>query len=240
MPRASVGGTKWDIQRTVKWRRSCLDDWSRLRYAACMTTPALEKDTRAAILSTGQAIMRLKGFSAVGLTEILSAAGVPKGSFYHYFASKDAFGEAMLATYFEDYLGEIDALFAKPGLTAAERLMVYFTSWYEAQGAFECQGRCLAVKLGAEVSDLSEPMRLALKSGTCGVISRLRSQIEAGIADGSLQMTEAAGDIAAALYHQWLGASVMVKILRTQDPLDAALVATRRMLGIATLSRTDA
>lgn len=198
-----------------------------------MTTPTLDKDTRTTILATGQAIMRKKGFSAVGLTEILSAAGVPKGSFYHYFASKDAFGEAMLATYFEDYLAEIDALFVKPGLTAAERLMLYFANWHEAQAAFECQGRCLAVKLGAEVSDLSEPMRLALKSGTCGVIARLTAQIEAGMADGSLRMTDGAGEIAAALYHQWLGASVMVKILRTQDPLDAALVATRRLLGIS-------
>jgi len=210
-----------------------------MRYDALMTTLALDKDTRATILATGRAIMRQKGFSAVGLTEILSAAGVPKGSFYHYFASKDAFGEAMLATYFDDYLAEIDALFAKPGLTAAERLMLYFANWHEAQGALECQGRCLAVKLGAEVSDLSEPMRLALKLGTCGVISRLKSQIEAGLADGSLRMTDAAGDIAAALYHQWLGASVMVKILRTQNPLDAALVATRRMLGIAAPVRAE-
>jgi TetR/AcrR family transcriptional repressor of nem operon len=105
-----------------------------------MKTAILEKDTRSAILATGQAIMSHKGFSAVGLTEILTAAGVPKGSFYHYFASKDAFGEAMLAAYFEDYLGEIDAILARPGLTGAERLMLYFSNWRSAQGAFDCQG----------------------------------------------------------------------------------------------------
>jgi DNA-binding transcriptional regulator YbjK len=49
-----------------------------------MKSAILEKDTRSAILATGQAIMSHKGFSAVGLTEILTAAGVPKGSFYHY------------------------------------------------------------------------------------------------------------------------------------------------------------
>jgi len=38
-----------------------------------------------------------KGFSVVGLNEVLKSAGVPKGSFYHYFSSKDAFGEALLA-----------------------------------------------------------------------------------------------------------------------------------------------
>jgi TetR/AcrR family transcriptional repressor of nem operon len=196
-----------------------------------ITTP--EKDTRAAILATGQKIMSHKGFSAVGLTEILGAAGVPKGSFYHYFGSKDAFGEAMLAAYFDEYHAEMDTLFVRPGLTGAERLMLYFANWRENQGAYDCQGRCLAVKLGAEVSDLSEPMRLALKAGTAGIISRMRAAVEAGIADGSLHVADPAGEVATTLYHQWLGASVMVKILRTHDPFETALVATRRMLGIA-------
>lgn len=198
-----------------------------------MTMTSLDKDTRADILATGQAIMSRKGFSAVGLTEILTLAGVPKGSFYHYFASKDAFGEAMLAAYFTDYHAEMDELFARPGLTMAERLMLYFANWRQAQGAMECQGRCLAVKLGAEVADLSEPMRLALKSGTHGIIARLTGAIETGVAEGSLRVADPAGEVAAALYHQWLGASVMVKILRNQDPFDIANQATRRMLGIA-------
>ena len=198
-----------------------------------MTTITPETDTRSAILATGQAIISQKGFSVVGLTEILSAAGVPKGSFYHYFGSKDAFGQAMLQAYFEDYLAGMDALFTKPGLTAAERLMLYFANWRESQGAFACQGRCLAVKLGAEVSDLSEAMRLALKSGTGGIIARLTSAVEAGVVDGSLRIAAPAGDIAAALYQQWLGASVIVKIVRTHDPFETALVTTRAMLGLA-------
>ncbi len=198
-----------------------------------MNVTTLEKDTRSSILAAGQRIMSRKGFSAVGLTEILGEAGVPKGSFYHYFGSKDAFGEAMLATYFESYLAEMDEIFAKPGLTAAERVMLYFANWRENQGAFDCQGRCLAVKLGAEVSDLSEPMRRALKAGTSGIIARLKHAIEAGVADGSLRLAGAAGDAAATLYHQWLGASVMVKIVRTHDPFETALQSTRRMLGIS-------
>jgi TetR/AcrR family transcriptional repressor of nem operon len=73
-----------------------------------MATTLPDKDTRSTILAAGQRIIGRKGFSAVGLTEILDGAGVPKGSFYHYFKSKDAFGEALLNAYFEDYLAEID------------------------------------------------------------------------------------------------------------------------------------
>ncbi|MDE1150093.1 MAG: TetR/AcrR family transcriptional regulator [Azospirillaceae bacterium] len=192
-----------------------------------------EPDARETILASGQKIMSRKGFSAVGLTEILKDAGVPKGSFYHYFASKDAFGEAMLVEYFTDYHGEMDTLLARPGLTMAERLMTYWALWRENQGAYDCQGRCLAVKLGAEVSDLSEPMRLVLKAGTNGIIARLTRAIDAGVQDGSLSVTEPATDLAASLYYLWLGASVMVKIVRTHDPFETALQTTRRLLGIA-------
>lgn len=194
-----------------------------------------EQGSRSTILAAGQKLMGQKGFSAVGLTEMLKDAGVPKGSFYHYFASKDAFGEAMLAAYFDGYHAEMDALFAKPGLTGAERLMLYFAAWRENQSAYDCQGRCLAVKLGAEVADLSEPMRLALKAGTNGIISRMAEAIEAGIADRSIAVKERAADLAASIYYLWLGASVMVKIVRTHEPFETALRSTRPMLGIGPL-----
>ncbi|MBS1020227.1 MULTISPECIES: TetR/AcrR family transcriptional regulator [Gluconobacter] len=197
-----------------------------------MATDTTEKDTRSLILATGQQMMSRKGFSSVGLTEILTGAGVPKGSFYHYFASKDAFGAAMLEAYFEEYLGEIDGIIAKPGLTGGERVMLYFANWRESQGAFDCQGRCLAVKLGAEVSDLSESMRLALKTGTSRIIGRLKTMIEMGLGDGSIKIAGSPVDAAASLYYQWLGASVMVKIVRTHDPFETALLSTRSMLGM--------
>ncbi len=190
-------------------------------------------DTKSAILSVGQAIMGRKGYSAVGLAEILSEAGVPKGSFYHYFGSKDAFGEAMVAAYFEKYLAEMDEILSAPEASGADRLMYYFANWRENQAAFDCQGRCLAVKLGAEVSDLSEPMRLALKSGTSGIVSRLESALKAALVDGSVKFDGDARDVAASLYNLWLGASVMVKIQRTQAPFESALRSTRQMLAIS-------
>jgi TetR/AcrR family transcriptional repressor of nem operon len=189
-------------------------------------------DTRQAILDAAQRIMAHKGWAAVGINEVLGSAGVPKGSFYHWFSSKDAFGEAMMRSYFADYLAEMDAVFARPDTPAADRLMAYWEGWRETQSLEDCQGRCLAVKLGAEVADLSEPMRIALKEGTTEIVDRLQRMIEAGTADGSLS---AAGDARAAagtLYDMWLGASVMAKIHRDPAPLDNALALTAHLLGV--------
>jgi len=187
-------------------------------------------DTRRNILGAAQRIMSGKGFSAVGLNEILSAAKVPKGSFYHYFESKDALGEALLTDYFDDYLTDMDRTLNMPGQSAAQRLMNYWLQWVRTQQSFECQGKCLAVKLGAEVSDLSESMRQALKTGTAEIVGRLAVTIEAGVADGSLEIEGRADEKAQNLYQLWLGASVMAKIVRDAQPFEAALQMTRRTL----------
>lgn len=187
-------------------------------------------DVRQSILATGQRIMAGKGFSAVGLNEVLAAAGVPKGSFYHYFGSKDAFGAALLERYFEDYLADLDETLGKPGLSMAQRLMTYWQQWQQTQSFFDCQGKCLAVKLGAEVADLSEAMRLALKRGTSGITSRLARAIEAGVAEGSLSIEDDPHRVAQSLYQLWLGASLMAKILRKTEPFDTAMATTRHIL----------
>lgn len=195
-----------------------------------ISTPIETNDVRESILANGQRIMAGKGFSAVGLNEILTAAGVPKGSFYHYFGSKDAFGEAMLTRYFEGYLAELDATLSAPGLTMAQRLMNYWQAWQSTQSFSECQGKCLAVKLGAEVADLSDAMRQALKRGTAGITDRLAGAIETGAAEGSLAVDARPHAVAESLYQLWLGASVMAKIVRTTEPFDTALVTTRQLL----------
>jgi TetR/AcrR family transcriptional repressor of nem operon len=190
-------------------------------------------DTRDNILAAGQRMMAAKGFTAVGLNEILASSGVPKGSFYHYFSSKEAYGEALLDSYFDAYLAEIDKTLAQPDQTMAQRVMNYFADWRDTQSFMDCQGKCLAVKLGAEVADLSEPMRLALKKGTAGITSRLAKALEIGAQEKSLAIDESPDEVAQSLYQLWLGASVMVKIVRHREPFEAALKTTRQILHLS-------
>jgi len=199
-----------------------------------MTTPKTREssDVRQGILDVGQRIMAAKGYSAVGLNEILAAAGVPKGSFYHYFGSKDAFGEAMLESYFVAYLAELDHVLALPDLTMAQRLMKYWAIWQDTQSFEDCQGKCLAVKLGVEVADLSETMRAVLKRGTSGVIDRLAYAIEGGVADGSLTIAGEPYAVAQSLYQLWVGASVLVKISKSVQPFETAMFTTRQILSL--------
>ncbi|CDR01616.1 TetR family transcriptional regulator C-terminal domain-containing protein [Streptomyces iranensis] len=96
--------------------------------------------------------------------------------------------------------------------------MAYWQQWRETQSFDHCQGKCLAVKLSAEVADLSEPMRLSLKEGTDAVVDRIARAINDGLKDGSLSVGSAPHDVARLLYDLWLGASVMAKIHRSLAP----------------------
>ena len=187
--------------------------------------------TKAALLRAGVAALTEKGFVAAGIDEILGSVGVPKGSFYHYFTSKDGFGVVLLDTYFDHYVHGMQQLFDQPGLTQHAKLMRYWDAWIDNQTGCTEAGKCLAVKLGAEVSDLSEPMRLALQRGTSRTIALLAVALQRGVEDGSLRLQHRPQDLAQQLYALWLGSSVMSKITLTSAPFDEALLLTRQLLG---------
>ncbi|MES2758503.1 MAG: TetR/AcrR family transcriptional regulator [Pseudomonadota bacterium] len=190
------------------------------------------QDIRQHILDTGTSIITGKGFAGVGLNEILSTAGVPKGSFYHYFKSKERFGEAMLEDYVGKYLAQMDATLAKPGQSALQSLFDYWDGW-SADTDEGCDCRCLVVKLSSEVADMSEPMRLALRDGTDRIVARLAECIERALADGSLRGIANASHTALTMYQLWLGAAMLTKLRREPSALRSARAATLSLLGLA-------
>ncbi len=187
-------------------------------------------DTRQHILDTAKPIILGKGFAAVGINEVLTAAAVPKGSFYHYFKSKELFGEALLSDYFDAYLAQIELLLQTSAQPAAQRLLAYWQGWQASFAPSDMQCHCLVVKLAGEVSDLSEAMRLALQDGTARIIARLAACIAEAQQDGSLSAEIAPQQCAESLYQMWLGASLLTKTRRDHTALDCAMAATQRIL----------
>lgn len=186
-------------------------------------------DMRQHIIDVAKTLMTHKGYTAVGLMEVLTTAGVPKGSFYHYFRSKEEFGQALLEEYFQEYIGRVDIVMAAQG-TGAERLIGYLSYWAKTQAFDHPEEKCLVVKLGAEVCDLSEDMRSVLEEGTALIIQRVTRCIEQGMADGSITSTQNAETLAESLYQLWLGASLLVKVRNTTAAFETALNTSKRLL----------
>jgi TetR/AcrR family transcriptional repressor of nem operon len=185
--------------------------------------------TRQKILTTGRALVSKHGFGAVGLARILKESGVPKGSFYYYFPSKEAFGHALLTDYVADYLARIDALCATQG-SAHDKLTAFWTAWLTQAGSGGIASQCLVVKLGAEVADLSEDMRRVLDEGIAALVDRIAFLLVQGANDGSLAAFDDPRATAQMLYAKWLGAAILAKLSRNETPLRQALSETQSTL----------
>ncbi|MCJ7874989.1 TetR/AcrR family transcriptional regulator [Phaeobacter sp. J2-8] len=181
------------------------------------------------ILDTGRALVIKHGFGGVGIARLLTECNIPKGSFYYYFASKEAFGQALLADYVQDYLDRFDRLANGPG-TAAEKLGAFWSGWLAQAGAEGIATQCLVVKLGAEVADLSDAMRVILNDGITEFVQRIATLLRQGASEGSLPRFSDPVATAQMLYAQWLGASILAKLSRSQTPLEQALQQTTGLL----------
>ncbi|OEE59125.1 TetR family transcriptional regulator [Enterovibrio norvegicus FF-454] len=185
--------------------------------------------TRQHILDVGYQLVAEKGFSNVGLSQLLSQAGVPKGSFYHYFKSKEQFGEALIEDYFSGYQSRLDVLFSDPSMNGYDKLMAYWAKWIEVNNGLCANQRCLVIKLSAEVSDLSESMRCSLLKGANVIISMIANCIQQGVEDGSIKVLDS-HKAAHQIYHLWVGAGLMSKLNQNTECLTQAFDTTARVL----------
>ncbi len=194
-----------------------------------MTEQSKSELTRQKILAAGRELVIRHGFGGTGLARILSESGVPKGSFYYYFSSKEAFGQALLQDYVESYLIRVDALIEGPG-TAGDKLDRFWSAWLACAGSEGIASQCLVVKLGAEIADLSDDMRKILDDGVSQLVGRVADLLRRGAADGSLRAFDDPDATARMLYAKWLGAAILARLARDQTPLAQALAETTSQL----------
>ncbi|MFI3274412.1 TetR/AcrR family transcriptional regulator [Vibrio sp.] len=186
-------------------------------------------DTRLHILNVGYQLIVNNGFNGVGLSQLLKEADVPKGSFYHYFKSKEQFGEALIQHYFENYITKIESILVHGEGNHYQRILGYFSLWTKTENGTCNAHKCLVVKLSAEVSDLSDPMRQALLKGAEKVTQTIQHCVAGGVGDGSIKV-ENSQEVAQNLYSMWLGASLLSKLSQSPQSLESALSLTERIL----------
>lgn len=187
-------------------------------------------DTRTHLLTVGRGLTAQRGFTAVGLQELLKAAEVPKGSFYHYFPSKEAYGCALLEAFVKGYKADLTQTLDDSALSARDRLLAYFSDWRLKQCSPRAEDRCLVVKLSAEVADLSPGMSAILQGGIDAIVARLASVLRQGAADGSIGPIDDPQALATTLYQIWLGASLMASLARNDAPFEVAMTAAERLI----------
>lgn len=191
-----------------------------------------DRTTKERILDAAEGLMLEKSFHSVGLSEILEAVKVPKGSFYHHFESKEQFGVELLKHYVAGattYKREI-LLSATPEPDPLRRLLSFFEG--NICGILESKGKCpcLVLKLAAEVADMSEPMREVLARGNREWIGILEQVLQEGVEKKKIAQTVRPAEMAGVIHDLWNGAMQRANISRDATPPREALNLVRTLL----------
>ncbi|WP_231701508.1 TetR/AcrR family transcriptional regulator [Halopseudomonas xinjiangensis] len=189
------------------------------------------QDKRARILAAGTEVMLLKGYSGTGVQEITQGAGVPKGSFYHYFESKEDFAIQALHFYYTPRLERFAAALRAADAAPRERVLRFYR---DLVGYFANQQepthQCFIGSLCHEKADESQPIgyaaRAILKRSSAVLAECLQAAQEQGEIAADQDPTELAAFIGAA----WEGALLRMKVDRQVGPLRTFITQLERLL----------
>lgn len=185
--------------------------------------PKVERDfpdTRAALIRCGMEILTEQGFMSTGIDSVLKRVGVPKGSFYHYFDSKEAFGQAVLESYASYFAHKLDHWFLQDAVAPLQRLQNFVEDAKAGMARYQfCRG-CLVGNLGQEVAILPEGFRLQLEAILCTWQHRLASCLRTAQAAGELAAEADCDELAAFFWIGWEGAVQRARLTRDNAPLD--------------------
>ncbi len=170
------------------------------------------------------------GYAATGINTILEDAGVPKGSFYHHFESKEAFAAEVVRSYSNSERFRFVELTTKSKGSPLERLKKYFKAMIAAHGrAAEVSG-CLLGAVSLEIAEHSDELRREARLGLDGWQAGIAELLRAAITEGELAKTADADELAALIVDHWEGAQVRAKAEQSDKPLDRFLRFTFRSL----------
>lgn len=177
-------------------------------------------ETRERLLRQGLATLTEKGFAAVSLDEILRAASVPKGSFYHYFDSKDAFGHALIACYAEYFATKLSRSFAASPDSALAGLRAFIADARAGMQRHAFKRGCLIGNLGQEMGTLPESFRAQLIAVLHDWQQRTTECLLRAQALHEIDARHDCARLATLFWTGWEGAVLRAKLERSPEPLD--------------------
>ena len=177
-------------------------------------------NVRERLLDAGVEIFHRCGFNGCGVQEITEAAGVPKGSFYNHFASKEALGAAVLDRYWQQRAGAVVHILEDDEVRPRERLRRHFAAMAASMAKRSYTGGCLIGNLGAELSDHSKLVCERLAAVFAGWTGAVESCIRQAQQEGDIRADCDARVLAAFLINAWEGAVLRAKVDKNAVPFE--------------------
>jgi TetR/AcrR family transcriptional repressor of nem operon len=183
-----------------------------------------ETNSRADLLEQGTQLMLRSGYAGTGLVELLQAAGVPKGSFYNHFESKEAFGIELVQRYYARHDRILASLLAETDRSPLERVRSYFERLLQRAVDASPQARgCLLGMLALEMAGSSEPLRATVSDAFGRWQARLAELLRQAQVAGEVAPEQDPQPLAAMLISGWEGALMRARASRDLDALRTSL-----------------
>jgi len=176
-------------------------------------------DKKSEIIEIGTELIATNGYNATGIDAVLRKAGVPKGSFYHYFRSKEDFGLAVIDQFADQYELKLASFFEDAAFTPLMRIRNYFEHSLAHMTENQFTKGCLIGNLGQELADQNERFRARLEV----IFQSWKERFSACLAE-SQQHGELAGDLdpdllADFILAAWEGAILRSKVMKSSDSI---------------------
>jgi TetR/AcrR family transcriptional repressor of nem operon len=178
-----------------------------------------KEDTKAKILYEGARLVHDKGFGSTGIQEILNAAGVPKGSFYFYFKSKEEFGLELIDFFMKFILNRMDTRFNDLTMSPLERLQTFFQDMEDYCTASGCKDGCPIGNMAQELGCLSDDFRAKVAHSFETMKFRIYHCLHDARKCGELDEALDPERLAEFILDGWEGALLRMKANRSIEPL---------------------
>lgn len=168
----------------------------------------------------GLTLFAKQGYHGTGIKEIVEAAGVPKGSFYNYFSSKEVFAEAIIRHYAAGYWCEWSSYFASGPVDDPFAALRYsFEMMLSKHQESEVKIGCVVFNLAAEISESSELCRNTMQSVIIEWRERFSKYVRSAQEHGTVRSDMTAEDLADIFCNAWEGSLLRMKIENSTQPL---------------------
>jgi TetR/AcrR family transcriptional repressor of nem operon len=181
--------------------------------------PKPKPDTRDNLLQAGLRIIHAEGYSASGIQGIVERADVPKGSFYTYFASKEAFGAEVIDHYSERGMAKLRDFLCNRTIAPLARLEAYFDDRIAAFRSSNYVRGCLLGNFSAEAADHSTTIRVSLSRHFGAWSAIIESCLLEARDQGAIGNQFPAASLADFIFNSWEGALLRMRAEKSDAPL---------------------
>lgn len=177
-----------------------------------MANPKQSSDTKEALLQEGMQQLAQNGYHGTGIKKVLDAVNVPKGSFYHYFDSKEAYVAHIIGEYNQQSLRLFDSVMEQPDTPAIEKLETIYQHLLKQYANADCQKGCLIGSLAAEIGHSFVLCQQAMQLSVGNLETRITTLLLQAQQESSIRSDLPPQEIAELLWSTWEGMLIKMQM----------------------------